>query len=107
MIHNLKQHIEEVGMCFFNLIQQQHAMWVLVDTIRQQTALVIADISGGRSQQTRDRMALHIFGHVKAQQFDAHGRSKLSGNFRFADAGRPGKQIAANRLFGLAQAGAR
>src|SRR6516164_3158483 len=59
-----------------------------------------------RADQPRNGMALHIFRHVEADQLDAERRRQLLGYLGLADAGRPREQIAADRLFRLAQAGA-
>ena len=44
-------------------------------------------------------MTLHVFRHIKANELDAERGGKLLCHFRLANAGRAGKQIAANRLF--------
>src|SRR5215510_2944307 len=81
-------------------------MWVLVDAVSQQTALIEADIAGRRADQARHRVALHVFRHVEADELDPETCCELARDLGLADAGRPGKQVAANRLFRLAQAGA-
>ena len=107
MVHHLQQHIEQIRVRFFNLVEQQNTMRVLVNAIGQQAALVIADIAGRRAKQARYGMTLHIFRHIKAQQFYSHSGSQLPRHFGFADTGRAGEQIAANRLFSFAQTGTR
>ena len=52
-------------------------------------------------------MALHVLGHVEAQELDAHGRGELARDFGLADAGGTGEQEAAHGLALLAQPGAR
>ena len=94
-------------MGLLDLIQQQHAVGVLIDPVGQKAALVEPDIARRRADEPRDGMALHIFRHVKAQEFHAEQVGELFGNFRLADAGRTGEQIVADGLFRLAQAGAR
>ena len=81
-------------------------MRMLVDRVGQQAALVVADIARRRADQPADRVALHIFGHVEALQRDAHDRGELARDLGLADAGRAGEQIVADRLVGIAQAGA-
>ena len=58
-------------MRLLDFVEQQHAMRMLVDAVGQQAALVEADIARRRADQARNRVALHIFRHVEAQQFDA------------------------------------
>ena len=93
-------------MGLLDLVEQQHAMRMLVDGVGQQAALLEADIAGRRADQAADRVALHIFRHVEAHHLDAERLGELVGDFRLADAGRAGEQIAADRLFAVAQAGA-
>ena len=89
-------------MRLLDLVEQQHRMRLLVDRIGQQTSLVESDIPRRRTDQPRDRMALHIFRHVEALERNAHDRGKLLGDFGLADTGRAGEQIIANRLFNVA-----
>jgi hypothetical protein len=107
VVHHLQQDVEQVRMRLLDLVEQQHAMRMLVDAVGQQAALVEADIAGRRADQARDGVALHVFRHVEAQQFDAERGGELLGDFGLADAGRAGEQVGADRLFRFAQAGAR
>ena len=51
MIHHLQQDIEQVRVRFFNFIQQQHGMGLVVDGVRQQPALVETNIAWRRANQ--------------------------------------------------------
>ena len=106
VIHDLQQHVEQVRMRLLDLVEQQHAMRMLVDAVGQQAALVEADIAGRRADQPRDGVALHVFRHVEADELDAEAGGELLGHLGLADAGRAGEQVAADRLLRLAQAGA-
>jgi len=101
VIHHLQQDVEYVRMRFFDLIEKQHAMWVLINAISQQPALIKPDIARRRTDQTRDRVFFHIFGHVKTDQLDTKRVSKLLCNFGFTNAGWTREEIVANRLFRL------
>ena len=57
VVHHLQQDVEQVGMRLLDLIEQQHAMRVLVDRVGQQAALVEADIARRRADQPRDACA--------------------------------------------------
>ena len=70
-------------------------------------ALVEADVAGRRADQPRNRVALHVLGHVEAQQFDAHDAGKLAADLGLANAGWAGEQEAADRLALHLEAGAR
>ena len=52
-------------------------------------------------------MALHVFGHVEAQQLHAHHIGQLPRDLGLADAGGPAEQETADRLDRIAQAAAR
>ncbi len=107
MIHDLQQQIEHIRVCLLDLIEQQHAMRMLGDRLGQQAALVEADIARRRADQARDRVALHVFRHVEAQELDAHGDGELAGDLGLADTGGTCEQEAADRLALIAEAGAR
>jgi hypothetical protein len=96
-----------IRMGLLDLVEQHHAVRMLVDAVGQEAALVETDIAGRRADQARHGVPLHIFGHVEAQQLDAERCRKLLGDFGLADAGRPRKQVAADRLLRFTQAGAR
>ena len=106
VVHHLQQDVEEIRMRLFDLVEQQHAVRMLVDAVGQQAALVEADIARRRADQAGDRVPLHVFRHVEAQQLDAQRIGQLLGDLGLADAGRAGEQVVADRLFRLAQAGA-
>ena len=80
-------------------------MRALIDGIGQKSALVKADIAGRRTNQTADAVAFHIFRHVKPLERNAKDRRQLPRDFGFTDTGRATEQIAADWLFGIAQAG--
>src|SRR5271154_1138665 len=82
-------------------------MRVLIDRIGQQSALVKADVAWRRADQPRYRMPLHIFRHVEAGNLDAEGARELARDLGLADPGRSGKEIATDRLLGVAQTRAR
>ena len=92
MIHDLQQQIEDIGMRLLDFIEQQHAMWMLGDGFGEQTALVKPHVTRRRTDEARDRVALHIFRHVEAHEFHAHGNGQLPGHLGLADTGRSGEQ---------------
>ena len=71
VIHDLQEDVEQVRMGLFDFVEQKHAMGMLIDRVGQQAALVETDIAGRCADQARNRVALHIFRHVEADQFDA------------------------------------
>src|SRR5450830_3763 len=107
MIHHLQQDIENIRMRLFDFIEQQHRVRLLGDRFGQQTTLIETDVARRRTDQTADRMTLHVFGHVETNQLDAHDEGQLLRHFGLAHAGRTGEQEGADRLVGFAQAGTR
>jgi len=69
--------------------------------------LVKAHVAGRRADQAAHRVALHVFGHIKARQLDAQDEGQLLGGLGLADAGGAAEQKGADRLVGLAQPRAR
>ena len=106
VVHHLQEDVEQVGMGLLDLVEQQHAMRMLVDLVGQQAALVEADIARRRADQPRDGVALHVLRHVEAHELDAERGGELARDLGLADTGRAGEEIAADRLLAVAQAGA-
>ena len=90
-------------MRLLDLVEQQHAVWVLIDAIGEQSALIITNIAWRRADETADRVTLHIFRHVETQQLHAHNARQLTGNFRLTNTGRTREQIATNWLVRFTQ----
>ena len=62
----LQQDVEDVRVSLFDFIEQDHAVGTAPDSFREVAALVIADISRRRADQTGDAMLLHVFRHINA-----------------------------------------
>ena len=107
VVHDLQQQVEHVRMRLLDLVEQQHAVRMLGDRLGEQAALIEADVARRRADQARDRVPLHVLGHVEAHELDAHGDRELARDLGLADAGRTGEQEAADRLALIAQARAR
>src|SRR3546814_9087770 len=88
-------------MRLLDLVEQQHAVRMLIDRVGEEPALVEADVARRRADQPRYRVALHVFRHVEAGQLDAERQRKLARRLGLADAGRAGEQVAADRLLRL------
>ena len=88
VIHHLQQDVVEVDMRLLDLVEQQDRVRMLVDAVGEQAALVEADIARRCADQPRDRVPLHVFRHVEADQLDAERGGQLLGHLGLADAGR-------------------
>src|SRR5690606_35394300 len=94
-------------MSLFDFVEQEHAMWMLIDHIGQQATLVKADIAWRCTEQARYCMTLHIFRHIATLEFYTMRCSKLLCHFRLTNAGWAGEDIGANWLIRFAKACAR
>jgi hypothetical protein len=61
MIHDLQQDVEQVRMGLLDLVEQQDAIGMLIDTIGQKPALVETDIAGRRPDQTADTVCRSMY----------------------------------------------
>ena len=66
IIQHLQQHVEHIRVGLFHLVEQHHLIGAAAHGFGQHPALIIADIAGGRADQSADRMFLHEFRHVDA-----------------------------------------
>ena len=92
MIHDLQQQIEYFRMRFLDFIQQHHRVRVFGHCFGQQSTLVETDVTRRRTDQPRHRVALHVLGHIKANQLDAQHHCQLSRDFSLTDSRWAGKQ---------------
>ena len=60
VVHDLQENIEQVRMGLLDLVEQENAIRVLIDRIRQEPSLVEADIARRCSDQAADGMGLHV-----------------------------------------------
>ena len=67
VIHHLQQQVEHLRVRLFDFIQQNDGVRVLRDRLGEQSTLIEPHITGRRADKARNRMALHILGHVVAQ----------------------------------------
>ncbi len=107
VVHDLQQHVEHIRVGFLDFVEQQHGVRLLGDGLGKQATLVEAHIAGRRADEARDGVALHVFGHVEANEIDAQSERQLLGHLGFANARGAAEQEGANGFVGLAQAGAR
>ena len=51
VVHHLQEDVEQVRMRLLDLVEEEHAMRMLVDAVGEEAALVEADIAGRRADQ--------------------------------------------------------
>ena len=80
VVHHLQQDVEQVRVRLLDLVQQQHAVGMLVDRVGEQPTLVEADITrSGAPIKRLIGVALHVLGHVEADQLHAERGSTKAG----------------------------
>ena len=70
VIKYLQQHVKDIRMSLLHLVEQDHRVRTTAHGLGELTALVVAHVSRGRTNQTLDAELLHILGHV-----DTHERA--------------------------------
>ncbi len=103
VVHDLQQDVEHVRVGFFDLVEQQNAVWLLINAVGQQAALVEPDVPWRGADQTRYGVFFHVFGHVEPQELNAECVSQLFGDLGFSHTCWTGEQIVANGFFRFAQ----
>mmetsp|Transcript_88732 Transcript_88732/g.173544 ORF Transcript_88732/g.173544 Transcript_88732/m.173544 type:complete len:436 (-) Transcript_88732:1393-2700(-) len=66
VVQQLQQHIEDVGVRLLQLVEEDHGVGVAAERLRELAALLVADVTGGGTDEPRHSVFLHVFGHVQA-----------------------------------------
>ncbi|MNT00927.1 hypothetical protein D3C72_1353750 [compost metagenome] len=103
VVHHLQEDIEHVRVRFLDFIEQQYRVRMLDHRVSEQAALVKADVSRRRTNQTADGVAFHVLGHIKAQQLNAQRFGQLYRHLGFPDTGWTGKQEGTDRFMLVTQ----
>src|ERR1700690_1782267 len=64
VIKQLQQGIENLGMCFFDLVKENHRIRPSSNRFGQLPTLLIADVTGRRPDEPRNCMPFLVLGHV-------------------------------------------
>ena len=95
IVQYLKQDVEHIRVCLFHLIEQNNRVRSAANRFGQLTALLIADISWRRSDQTGDGVFLHVFAHINTDHvvfIIKQGLGKGLGKLGLTDTGRSQEQ---------------
>ena len=109
VVEHLEQHVEHVGVCLLNLVEQHDAIGFAAYTLGELAALLVAHISRRRSDEAAHGELLHVLAHVDAY----HGGLAVEevfgqnlGQVGLADAGGAEEEEAADGAVGVLEAGA-
>ena len=64
LLHDLQQHVEHVGVCLLDLVQEDDGVRATTHLLGELTTLFVADVAGGRSHEARSVVLLHVLAHV-------------------------------------------
>ena len=92
-------------MGLLNLVEQQHAVRRLAYGVGQQSAVLVAHVSGGRANELGHGVLLGVLAHVEAHQFDAHLLCQHACHLGLAHAGRPDEEQGSQRFLVVGQSG--
>ena len=68
LLENLQQDVEHVRMRLLDLVEQDDRVRLAANQLGELAALVEADVAGRRADQARDRVLLHVLGHVERDE---------------------------------------
>ena len=84
IFEKLKQQVENIGMRLFDFVKEHDRIRPSADALGKLPSVVVADISGRRSNQFGNCLLFHIFGHIqpdhridRAEQNDGESAAKL------------------------------
>src|SRR4051794_64416 len=110
VVHHLQKDVEDVGVGLLDLVGQHDAVRPPAHRLGELAALVVADISGRRSDQPGHGVLLHVLRHVDADHRllgVEHELGERSRQLGLADAGGADEHEGADRAVGVLEPGAR
>ncbi len=110
VLQDLEQHVEDLGVRLFDLVEEDHAVRPSADGLGELAALVVTDIAGRRSDQPGGGVALHELRHVEPDERVLGVEHVLGQGPRelgLADAGGAQEDEGADRAARVLEAGAR
>ena len=107
VVEQLQQHVEHVAVRLLDLVEQDDAVGAAPDGFGELPALVVADVPGRRAHEARDRVLLHVLGHVESDDRALVVEHELGERFRelgLPDARRAEEDERADRAVRILQA---
>ena len=109
VLEHLQQDVEQIGMRLLDLVEQHDRVGIPLHLLGELPALFVPDVSRRRANQLRDRVLLHVLGHVEADQRVVAAEQEVGERARqlgLADAGRAEEHEAPHRPVRILQPGA-
>src|SRR5208283_3417429 len=107
VLEDLKENVEDIGMGFFDLVEQDDGVGRTLDALGELAALLVADVSRRRSDQLADGVLLHELRHIEADEGLVRAEEEVRKGARhlgFADAGGAEEEEAADGTRGVLEA---
>ncbi len=89
VFEDLQQRVEDILVRLLDLVEQDDGERTPAHLLGELAAFLVADITGRRSEQPRDRVLLHVLAHVELDERILVAEQELGqrlGQFRLADA---------------------
>jgi hypothetical protein len=64
IVENLQEDIKDVGVCFFDLVEEHDSVGAAANGLGELAAFVEADVAGGRADEACYGVLLHVLGHI-------------------------------------------
>ena len=109
LFHHLQEHVEDVGMGLFDLVEQHHGVGTPPDLLRELAPLLEADVTRRSADQAAHVVLLHVFAHVDLDERIGVAKHEFGQGLRqerLAHARRPGKHERPDRPLRILEAGA-
>ena len=68
LFHDLEEHVEDVGVRFFDFIEQNDRVRSSADLLGQLTTFLVSNVSRRSTDQTADVVLFHVLAHVDMDQ---------------------------------------
>ncbi len=66
VVEHLQQHVEDVAVCLFDLVEEDDAVGLATDRLGELAALLVTDVTRRSAEQPGDVVFLLVFRHVDA-----------------------------------------
>ena len=107
VVHHLQEDVEDVGVRLLYLVEEQHAVGRLAHGSGEQSAVLVAHVSCGRTDEFSHGVLLGVLAHVEAHELHAHPLGEHARHLGLAHAGRTDEEQTCHRLGVVGESGFR
>ena len=66
ILKHLQKHMKHIGMCLLHLVKENDGERLLAHSVRELTALLVADVARRCANEACGRVLFHVLGHIEA-----------------------------------------